>query len=108
MPIKRLTAIFVKNVCARDAYSICLLTITSITVSEFFYNLSVKKYIYVTPTCCVQINMKMVKYFSNKSCAFTAVARNHENVGYAPLALRASIYGTCNAISHVKCFVLLH
>jgi len=35
MPTKRLTAIFVKNVCTRDAYNIFLLIITSITVSEF-------------------------------------------------------------------------
>jgi len=42
MPIKRLTAIFVKNVCARDAYNICLLIITSITVSEFFITYQLK------------------------------------------------------------------
>jgi len=76
--------------CAPEMPTICLLIITSITVSEFFYNISVKKYMYITSTCCVQINMKMVKYFTNKSCTFTAFARNHENVGKAPLALSAS------------------
>ena len=45
---------------------------------------------YITSTCCVQIKMKMVEYFTNKSLTFTAIARNHENVGQAPLALSAS------------------
>jgi hypothetical protein len=81
MPIIRLTAIFVKNVCARDAYNIWLLMITSIIVSEFFYNISVTKYIHITFKCCVQINMKMVRYFTTMSLTFTAIAKNQQNVG---------------------------
>jgi hypothetical protein len=81
IPIKHLTAIFNKNVCARDAYKICVLVITSITVSEFFRTYQLYIYIYITSTCCVQINIKMVTYFTTMSCIFTAVARNHENVG---------------------------
>ena len=45
---------------------------------------------YITSTCCVQIKMKMVEYFTNKSLTFTAIARNHENVGQVPLALSAT------------------
>jgi hypothetical protein len=59
---------------------------------------------YITSTCCVQINMKMVKYFTNKSCTFTAIARNHENVGQAPLALSASFGLTHLHFSHQQTY----
>jgi hypothetical protein len=49
MPIKRLTAIFVKNVCTKDAYNICLLIITSITVSEFVITYQLKRVCILLP-----------------------------------------------------------
>jgi hypothetical protein len=55
MPIKRLTAIFVKNVCARDAYNICLLTSTSITVSEFVITHELK-------SICILLPHALFKY----------------------------------------------
>jgi hypothetical protein len=48
--------------------------------------------------------MKMVKYFTNKSCKFTAIARDHENVGWALLALSTSLlsYTACSLSFETK------